>query len=275
MYPKTFCFHAVIPDNTVSNSVDVSAHTVSEFRQTLKLLNRIYHFLSAQEFLQKLQLNKFDRRDALLTLDDGFENQFRYALPVAEELKIPLTIFVNTIHLNNTQGLWFARVHSANRNGKATPDFWKHYTRKTIAALDSEIKSLDIPLQFDDATAKTIYGGVSEVLLREASSSAYLNIGAHSHTHPRLTNESDDICRNDILQNKSILENITGKEINLFAYPEGDCDDRVAEIVKSCGFKAAFSVTQQSSTATLKGYTIPRTGIYRSGLLYTLAKALK
>lgn len=275
MYPKTFCFHAVIPDNTVTNTVDVGAHSISEFRQSLKILKRVYHFLSAQEFLQKMEADKFDRRDALLTLDDGFDNQFRYALPVAEELKIPLTIFVNTIHLNNTQGLWFARVHSANRNGKATPDFWKHYANKTITALNDEIQSLGIPLQLDDDTAKTIYGGVSEALLKEASGSSYLNIGAHSHAHPRLTNESDDVCRNDILQNKSILEKITEKEVNLFAYPEGDCDNRVAGIVKSCGFKAAFSVTRQSSIGTLRNYTISRTGIYRSGILYTLAKALK
>lgn len=274
MHPKTFCFHAVIPDNTVTNTVDVAAHSISEFRQSLKILKRIYHFLSAQEFLQKLEADKFDRRDALLTLDDGFENQFRYALPVADELKIPLTIFVNTIHLNNTQGVWFARVHSANRNGKATPDFWKLYSEMSLSEINNEINSLDIPLQFDDATAKTIYGGVSEALLKEASGSAYLNIGAHSHAHPRLTNESDDVCRNDILQNISILEKITGKEVNLFAYPEGDCDDRVAEIIKNLGFKAAFTLSYQSNTTKLKNYTIPRTGIYRSGMLYTIAKAL-
>jgi len=67
---------------------------------------------------------------------------------------------------------------------------------------------------------------------------AGMTIGAHSRTHPSLTKAgvslADEIngSRDDIQRNLGVVP-------NLFAYPYGDSDARVAAAVRAAGFRAA------------------------------------
>ena len=67
-----------------------------------------------------------------------------------------------------------------------------------------------------------------------------VSIGAHTKTHPHLQNLSPEEIKNEIeLSNKVYL-----KELNeipkLFAYPFGEANDKVFQILKDYGFKASF-----------------------------------
>lgn len=63
-------------------------------------------------------------------------------------------------------------------------------------------------------------------------------IGWHTWSHPDLTT----------LSNEEIIKEITPPfPMDYFAYPYGRYDDRVVELVKSAGFKLAYSVTQGST----------------------------
>ncbi len=70
-------------------------------------------------------------------------------------------------------------------------------------------------------------------------------LGAHTLTHPDLTKlSSDEEISQEIKGSKDFLEQLTGKEIKMFAYPAGKFDLRTKQAVKEAGFIAA-RVTKQ------------------------------
>lgn len=78
---------------------------------------------------------------------------------------------------------------------------------------------------------------LSDAEIREISQKH--EIGAHTMDHPRLSAVSPDKAAEEIKSSKTILENIIGKSVEMFAYPFGDFSSETKKIVNSCGFKGA------------------------------------
>lgn len=64
-------------------------------------------------------------------------------------------------------------------------------------------------------------------------------IGAHTMDHFLLTEISAEEAAKQIAESKSYLEKIVSRQIEIFAYPAGDYNTSVIDIVKSCGFIGA------------------------------------
>ncbi len=71
---------------------------------------------------------------------------------------------------------------------------------------------------------------------------AGFEIGAHTITHPRLTDISDVAARKEIEESKAYLECILKKDVNSFCYPAGDYDKRHMAYVREAGFTYARTV---------------------------------
>ena len=76
--------------------------------------------------------------------------------------------------------------------------------------------------------------------IRELSSSEYVEIGNHSHSHEYLVEESSETIKNDILISMKIFEKELGKNSSFFSYPFGEYSLEFKKIVKELGFKYAF-----------------------------------
>lgn len=59
-----------------------------------------------------------------------------------------------------------------------------------------------------------------------------VNFQGHSLTHPYLTRLSNDEVIREITESKKIIQGITGAKVDVFAYPIGDYNGRVLELVK-------------------------------------------
>ncbi len=66
--------------------------------------------------------------------------------------------------------------------------------------------------------------------------------GAHSMTHPRLTELTADECRKELQECRQLLERRLGQSITHFAYPFGCYDQGVQAMVAEAGFRSACSV---------------------------------
>ena len=78
----------------------------------------------------------------------------------------------------------------------------------------------------------------------ETLSSSGMTIGAHTHTHPMLTKLTEKEVENEIVISKNILEKITKRNIDTFAFPFGNYfsfNKNIVEILKKNNFKLAFS----------------------------------
>lgn len=68
---------------------------------------------------------------------------------------------------------------------------------------------------------------------------AHFEIGAHTATHPRLTNLSFEEAERDINEGKDELEAILNRKIEVFCYPYGKFNQKIISLVKQAGFLGA------------------------------------
>jgi peptidoglycan/xylan/chitin deacetylase (PgdA/CDA1 family) len=67
-------------------------------------------------------------------------------------------------------------------------------------------------------------------------------IGAHTMTHPRLTDIPPESARAEISDSKKALEDRFGMAIRYFCYPYGACNQQVRDWVGEAGYEAAVTI---------------------------------
>jgi peptidoglycan/xylan/chitin deacetylase (PgdA/CDA1 family) len=92
---------------------------------------------------------------------------------------------------------------------------------------------------------------LSEAEIRKISEGH--EIGAHTLTHPNLKKISSEEKRREIAGGKAWLEQIIGKNVDMFCYPSGRYDEEAAMIAKESGFRGART-THMASVDTGSAY---------------------
>ncbi len=79
-------------------------------------------------------------------------------------------------------------------------------------------------------------------MVKEIAQDGLVEIGAHTETHPWLTDKSENFLNREIVDSKTKLELLIGLPIVSFAYPYGSFDIPAIDAVKKAGFTSAVSV---------------------------------
>ena len=85
----------------------------------------------------------------------------------------------------------------------------------------------------------------------KAMSKNKIEIGAHTITHPKLTQIDETEARQEIIGSKMEIEKQIGKEVGFFAFPFNAYNPRLIKLVKQLGFKGAIGgagVIQKSAS---------------------------
>ncbi len=85
-----------------------------------------------------------------------------------------------------------------------------------------------------------------------------MEVGAHSRTHRALNRLSDQSLLEETAGSVDDLESAGLERPRLFAYPEGEYDERVARAVEAAGLHAAFTVIPGRVEAGDDPYQVPR-----------------
>lgn len=86
-------------------------------------------------------------------------------------------------------------------------------------------------------------GYITKNQLLELSNDPLVTIGSHGVTHSTLTKVSFSAKKNEILESKKILEDLTGREVRYFAYSHGQYDTDVLNLAKV--YNSAFSTAER------------------------------
>jgi peptidoglycan/xylan/chitin deacetylase (PgdA/CDA1 family) len=213
--------------------------TSAELRSVLAWVGERFSFLTATELLES------DRPGVLLTFDDGLANNYTNVLPVLTELEAPAVFFVTTQHV-------------------IRPDDWLPATRRQLAEFWNPAQQIPREIAAD------LFDGMSREQLANAGRHPLVEIGSHSVSHPWLTRCAATELEFELQDSRKLLQQVSGQPVDLFAYPTGDYDRRVAEAVRAAGYRAAFAVDSQG--VGLPAFEIPRIGIYAPGRPYLGAK---
>lgn len=199
-----------------------------------------------------------------ISIDDGYADFFHYAYPVIRKFNLPATFYVTSGFVNGDIWMWYDQVdylHQKNLDNfvPSSNELLVTYGLKTINSygeLVSQLKSIanSDKLNFIEELSSSLKTPIPEQApveyqacnwdqVRELHKNG-ITIGAHSHTHPILSQCSPNVQNDEIQQSKSILENQLQTEIVDFCYPNGmTCDytDETIKAVKENGFSYAVA----------------------------------
>lgn len=279
-------YHGIVPDGSPSERWQAGrALTQTAFERQMRWLADHCQLVSLPEYLDlATEQRPSKRKPVAITLDDGFDITFRCAAPVLAELRIPATIFVSTAHLEGGELLWFSYLKAlcfecqyaeVRTDQHAFPLETKVQRQQAWDQLRSLAKTSGDPSEFCERLSeefplapdvKSLYAGMTHKQIKVAGESDYLEVGAHTVTHPYLSQLSKTSQEKEILDGKDVLARLTGKEIRYFAYPGGEYNADTLDVVKTAGFKAAFAVIPQK-IGGISELEIGRIGIYSPSLL--------
>ena len=94
-FPITILFHHLVSDR--SHGLGMST---DHFLKHVEFLREFYQIVSLAEAIRMLRANTVQRPTAVLTIDDGYGDNFLTLRAIRERLDVPLTLFVSTGILN-------------------------------------------------------------------------------------------------------------------------------------------------------------------------------
>lgn len=228
---------------------------------------------------------KNNSRGVVLTFDDGYEDAYTNILPLLEKYEIPATFFICVGNLNTDKEFWWDELERiifyANKNKKNIEAFGENipirsYEEKEKACyrIHPILKSMDYKerdkwlidacFQLGCEKKRSSCHSLSYNQLKELAKSEFVTIGGHTITHSCLANESYEKQKWEIEESKKEIENIIGKEIEVFSYPFGQRDDfteETVEIAKSVGYKRIFTAYAGVAREGSRNGYIPRINI--------------
>lgn len=222
-------------------------------------------------------------RFACLTFDDGYRDNYQVALPILQALEVPATIYITsgfidgsapawwygletilnqhpllTLHIGDQEQRWLAadpaqkRVayqHASQRLRAATPAV------RAQALRDLE---QDYGLNFCQISQAQM---LTEAMLRELGASEFIELGAHTVSHPALSALPIAEARMEMLAGKQSLEALCGQPARHFAYPYGNraaVNPAAQALAQECGFASATLAYGGPVQSGADRYALPR-----------------
>ncbi|UPO96400.1 polysaccharide deacetylase family protein [Cetobacterium somerae] len=99
-----------------------------------------------------------------------------------------------------------------------------------------------------------------------------IEFGGHTSTHPRLAELSTEQVKSEIINSKSNIEKIIGRELLSFAYPYGSLNEEVKRIPQEAGYKFAVATDSGSIVFSDDLFEIRRIGIFPTNNLFNFKR---
>jgi peptidoglycan/xylan/chitin deacetylase (PgdA/CDA1 family) len=290
-------YHGVIPDGyqPIDPALDGNLVTADALRRHLRFLKAGYNVVSPEEVLAWLERREeLPPRAVLLTCDDGLLNCLTDMLPVLKDEAVPCLFFVTGASAGAARVmLWYEELFllflrgAAGRfeldsGGRAVQGelgsleqrrelWWSSVKRLSgvsvearcsfLAAARDRLGAGGVPKFLEpDSTSACRFRLLNASELRNLAS-AGMTIGAHTMSHPMLSQCSRETASAEIAQSRIVLESILGKPVRAFAYPFGDSQSVTPEVMAmpcAAGFSAAFLNFGGGLATRLPQYSLPR-----------------
>ena len=262
--PRILVFHRFGPKNTLR------LMGADNFERQIAYLKSRFRILPLGDLAAARRAGTSAPTNAVaITVDDGYEDFYKYAFPILKRHAVPATLFVVSRFAAGELWLWpdliqYA-VDGSNRR-ELTFDLgsmrghWNLESAEGRFAAWSDIA--DYCLTLGTSGTRDLTTGLLEALgveappspppevraaswdqLREMAAGG-IEIGSHSRSHPRLSLLSQDELRDEIEGSKRDIEAQISRPVTSFAYPNGreqDFDDRCKRAVAAAGYSHAVA----------------------------------
>lgn len=245
---------------SVMDSLEVSQEYIEQFIVTKK--REGWRFISLDYLLENFDECAVRKRNMVVTLDDGYRDNFTHAYPVFRKHEVPFTVYVTNSFPNNTAVQWWYPVASAVQAHGNIHFEWRGHgvdisgrnQKIGFSRLSAVMKSLKPEEQRDFlADFLKLYPCRCEIPpamtwddIRSLADDELCTIGCHTLNHRSLARLSEDEAVEEIVRSKQELEAKTGKTVHHLAYPFGkkaDAGPREERLTKEAGFRSAVTTS--------------------------------
>lgn len=262
--------------------------SVEKFEQQIKSLSQNYKISDIPEVFRAARENSSEKLCAI-TFDDGLKDQYENALPILKKYNATAVFFPITstftenklpttqkIHIllskipaeklvdmaNEFSGeIKISKTERLSLKRKLRDDIPTANFKETIAQLPNEkekelMNYLFKNLGLDEKKLSQQFF-MNEREIKDLAENGF-SIGSHGHSHYALDFQPKESVKNEVITSKKILENITGKPLEVFSYPHSGWNQDILEILKEAGFKYAVTIEQSFVRPNDNPYLLPR-----------------
>jgi peptidoglycan/xylan/chitin deacetylase (PgdA/CDA1 family) len=260
--------HGVLPeeDSRFFNSTGKFL-TPGQLAEVVKWMSSIYDILPLEDVCLALIEGRALKNVTALTFDDGYANNHDYAFPVLKEMHVPFTIFLSTGFIDTDFTMWNDKVElavSTAQPGRTVGALLPApLTLRTEADRQAAVTGLKEALKsmpadkvgaaveglYEELRVDPRHPALGNVRFMTSAQIAEMSewgvtFGSHTVTHPILSRESLGRVRAELRDSKAWIESLTGRDVRLFAYPNGryeDFNEAVKQELRDAGYTAALT----------------------------------
>jgi peptidoglycan/xylan/chitin deacetylase (PgdA/CDA1 family) len=301
--PAILMYHRVAAVQQDPWDLAVSPDT---FEQQLAYLKRNNTTMALDKLVQGLRGGKLPDNAVAITFDDGYRDNLVQAKPLLAHYGLPATLFLATGWVGSSVPFWWdelaewtllsrrkvdcseviegqsfllqwdepetadfettwrASCEPRSARQKAYLALWRKLRTSSQVERTRVMDSLRGTFQgAHDPLSLPMVGAEIQELIRDG----LITIGAHSVHHPTLTGLSIEECREEVVGSAEQCRRLTGLKVSSFAYPYGDVNEQVRQIVAETGFVSACSTRSAHLDVDLQDvYALPRLAVQNCGI---------
>jgi peptidoglycan/xylan/chitin deacetylase (PgdA/CDA1 family) len=290
-------YHGVLPQGYIPIDAGFDGNLVSAemLRRQLGLLKKHYNVISPADALEWREgRGELPPRAVLLTCDDGLLNCVTDMLPVLREQQVSCLFFVTGASVGETRSmLWYEElfllflrapagqfeiaaeaiaIQGELGSREARRAVWwnsvKRLSRIDAGRRTAFLRSLRVRwgsqtergFDEEDVVSTRRFGLLTLAELRELVA-AGMTTGAHTLSHPMLSQMPPDAAYGEISESRLQLEAALQQRVWAFAYPFGDSQSVTPEVLamaEKAGYAAAFLNFGGGLGTELSPYALPR-----------------
>ncbi len=288
-------YHGIFPKGyrMIDPDLDGSLVSADSFRRQLRLLKSHYNVISPQQFRGWCEAKQdLPPRSVLLTCDDDLRNTLTEMVPILQEYGLSCLFFVTGASLRALPAmLWYEQLylmlltareeialdlgHGFQARSRTLPEkrrvWWslvRHLSRFDAVERQTLLDEVQAQLQVsDDWSSEVLTAPLrGRFLMLNAAEvrslvAAGMGVGAHTLTHPLLSQLSAEAAWAEIAGSRARLEQVIGSPVWALAYPFGDptsATEREREMAERAGFSCAFLNVGGGFGASMPRFALPR-----------------
>lgn len=262
------CLHRVSDEP----SITFPPFKIKDFERLLKYIGKHYQVVT----METLSENCSSKPSLILSFDDGFIDFYDCGLPLLKKYGMPCNLNVVTKCLDKNFQIWtqrqnnllqeiYVRKHSCvlNLGNKQTLPTGRQVNIDNFDSQNIIQKNLElfhfliskdeyfVDNFLNDAEKKMPFEIPTTPMmnwehLNDALHNHDIELGSHSLSHVTLSNIRDkEKLKAEVKNSKIIIEKQTGRQVNVFAFPNGNYNEEVIEECRLAGYRHVLTVDEQ------------------------------
>ena len=263
-------------------------------------LKRWYNVITLDKLVKNIKnREEFSYPSVVITIDDGFKDNYDLAYPILKGFDLPATIFLTSGFINTQKAPWVDEIGTALANTRLSNLYFPQlFGDQAVAISSNEQKAETLHriyeklLYLEHNTKVDLVDTLLSILSDKGDLRAHerimlnweeikqmtqnnISFGAHTMTHPTLSKMDSKDAMREIIVSKQIIEKELGIRVRHFAIPNGKDEDFTEELRDFCR-KAIFDSVVTTNYGVVKKesnpYNLPR--VHPSTPLFVFATEL-